>query len=270
MRLRRARRTAAAGWRTPAGRRALAGRATLAGATAVLFALWLAAGSPPSLRGPGTGTRGGVLFSVPLEAKAVALTFDDGPSENLTPAVLDLLKRYSARATFFPIGRELERHPELARRALEEGHEIGCHTYSHVYLGGRGEARLKAELDRCDEVFPRTLGIRPDLFRFPGLSYSDALVRLVSGRGYAVVSCSLDSYDWRIKDARQLARRVTSLVRPGDIVLMHDGDWLDRNRQLEALDLILKTLQQQGYEFLTVSELVRRGLGEALERGSGE
>lgn len=250
--------------------RAVRRPATLTVATGVLLVLWLAAGNPLNLRGPGTGSRGGVLFSVPLQAKAVAFTFDDGPSANLTPAVLEILHRYSARATFFPIGRELERYPDLARRVLAEGHELGCHTYNHVYLKSRGEARLKTELDLCEKAYPEVVGIRPSLLRFPGLSYNDALVAAATKRGYSVISCSLDAYDWRIKDAKQLAKRVISLVRPGDIILMHDGDWLDRSRQIEALNLIFRALDAQGYEFVTVSELIRRGLGEALEQEGGE
>lgn len=254
------------GW----ARRVLRQPGTVVVAAGILFALWLAAPVPSTLRGPGNGSRGGVLFSVPVTEKLVAFTFDDGPSPNLTPAVLDLLDQYSGRATFFPIGRELVKYPDLAARVLAEGHEMGCHTFNHVYLKSRGEERLKTELDLCDQVFPETVGIRPGLFRFPGLSYTEAQVKLATQRGYSVVSCSLDSYDWRIKDAKQLAKRVTSLIKPGDIILMHDGDWINRARQLEALNLIFQQLSDQGYQFVTLSELIRRGLEEALEQGGSE
>jgi peptidoglycan/xylan/chitin deacetylase (PgdA/CDA1 family) len=244
----------------------------LPAATAILLVLWLATGagaSQPSLRGPGVGTRGGVLFSVPLQAKAVALTFDDGPSSSLTPAVLRLLRAYGAKATFFPIGREIESLPELARQVLAEGHEIGCHTYSHTYLRGQADARLRSELDRCEKLFPETLGFRPSLLRFPGLAYNEGLVKVAGKRGYTVVSCSLDSYDWRIKDPKQLARRITGMIRPGDIVLLHDGNWLDPKKATEALAAVLRDLHAQGYRLVTVSELIRLGQSEAGQEGSG-
>jgi len=259
------------GWWAP-GKRTVSGKATLSVAAVALLVLWLATGvggNSPNLRGPGTGVRGGVLFSVSLQAKVVALTFDDGPGATLTPAVLDLLGRYEAKATFFPIGRELEKYPDLARRVLAEGHEIGCHTYSHVYLKGPAEARLRSELDRCEKLFPEVLGLRPTLFRFPGLFYTDSLVKVAGQRGYSVISCSLDSFDWRIKSAGQVARRVTGLIRPGDIVLMHDGDWIDSRRAVEALTTILRELQAQGYRLVTVSELIRLGQSEVDRQGAG-
>ena len=230
-----------------------------------LFALWLivpAAPVSPRLKGPGTGSRGGVVFSVPMEAKFVAITFDDGPSPSLTPAVLDILRQHSARCTFFPIGREVQKYPEVARQVVAEGHEIGCHTFSHVYFRSPAVARLESEFDTCEKLFPETLGVRPTLFRFPGLTYDTTMVQAAGKRGYTVISCSLDAYDWRIKDAKQLAQRVTSLIRPGDIVLMHDGNWLNLPRAKEALGLIFDSLQQQGYICITVSELISFGLAE--------
>ncbi len=244
--------------------------ATVAVATGLLLVMWLAAGSPPTLKGPGTGTKAGVLFSVPVESKVVALTFDDGPSQNLTPQVLDLLARYSARATFFPIGGEVKRFPDISRRVLAEGHEIGCHTYNHVYLKSRGVARLGSELDLCEKLMTEELGLRATLFRFPGLSYNDDLVKAATKRGYSVVSCSLDSFDFRIKDARRAATRVRSMARPGDIILLHDGGWIDSKRQVQLLEFVLKELREDGYRFVTVSELVRLGLVEGSESGGSE
>jgi len=194
------------------------------------------------LRGPGTGTVGGVLFSVPMTEKAVALTFDDGPSPHLTRHLVLLLARYSARCTFFPIGREVERYPGITRQVVAAGHEVGSHTYSHVYFRRSEEKRLAAELLACEEIYARELRLAPGLFRFPGLAYDDGLVAAARARGYTVVSCSVDSYDWIIKDAERMARRVITMVRPGDIILMHDGNWLNPETTLTAVELILQDL----------------------------
>jgi len=223
------------------------------------------------LRGPGTGTVGGVLFSVPMTEKAVALTFDDGPSPGLTPDLVLLLDRYSARCTFFPIGREVEKYPELTRQVINAGHEVGSHAFSHVYFHRRDEEeRLAAELAACEELFARELYVVPGLFRFPGLSYDDGLVAAARTRGYTVVSCSLDSYDWVIKDARRMAHRVTTMVRPGDIILMHDGNWLNPETTLTAVELILQDLTARGYRFVTVSELIDIGERKAETPALGE
>lgn len=231
---------------------------------AVLLALWLtipSGGNSLSQKGPGTGTKGGVLFSVPLKVKVVALTFDDGPSLT-TPVVLDILREHSAKCTFFTLGKEIRKYPNIARRILAEGHELGGHTFSHLYLRGRAEARLKTELETSERLFAETLGVRPTLFRFPGLSYTADLVKVAQNRGYTVVSCSLDTYDWRIKDPAQVARRVTSMIQPGDIVLMHDGDWVNPKNVTLVLKETLRYLRDNGYRCVTVSELINLGLRE--------
>ncbi len=231
----------------------------------VTFFAWQAAfgGDARPANGTGAGTRDGVVHSVPVKSKTVAITFDDGPDPRPTAIVLGVLKKFNVRCTFFLIGAELSRYPDTGRQVVADGHEIGCHSYSHGVFRGLSEAAVNGDLERCEALFQRVLGVRPTLFRFPKLFYDRTSLRAVQERGYTVVGCSLDSYDWKIGDPRLLAQRVTSLIKPGDIVLMHDGGGRGLKKTEQALTEIFQWLQDNGYECVTVSELVRRGLAEA-------
>ncbi len=245
-------------------------------AAALLLVLWNASWSQPvagGLEWPVNGPReggGGIIRSVPVQSKVVAITFDDGPDPRVTRPVLEVLRKFSVHCTFFLVGLEVERYPDVAKEYVADGHEIGCHTYSHRNLRGVAPEVVNTELDQAEKTFARVLGVHPTLFRFPHLVQSGPAVAAVQARGYTVIGCSLDSYDWKITDADQLAKRVTSLVKPGDIVLMHDGGGRGLAKTVKALTLIFQTLQDQGYRCVTVSELIETGMREAGRDQAGD
>jgi peptidoglycan/xylan/chitin deacetylase (PgdA/CDA1 family) len=208
--------------------------------------------------------------------KVVALTFDDGPHPAFTPQILDILKRYGVRATFFLIGARAERYPDLARRIVAEGHEIGDHTYSHpADLPRKDWDAICREIVKGADAIERVTGVRPKLFRPPRgyLNYRVHTAAQLCGFTVVLWTVSADHHDAPTPEA--MAQRVFKLVHPGAIVLMHDGRIPTRWKDVKALPLILDGLRRQGYRFVTVSELLslshptmRGGSGDVVS-GSG-
>ncbi len=181
----------------------------------------------------------------------VALTFDDGPDPVDTPRLLDLLREKNVKATFFVVGRQAERHPEIVRRAWEEGHLIANHTWSHpplfCFLSPR---RLQSEIERGSECIGRICGVRTRYFRSPvGLRHP--LLRFALRRaGMEYVSWRIRSCDTIIHNSGLLSRRILSKVVSRDIILMHDR--LPRGAQvlLETLPGVIDELKKLGFEFV--------------------
>jgi peptidoglycan/xylan/chitin deacetylase (PgdA/CDA1 family) len=187
------------------------------------------------------------------DTKALALTFDDGPHQEYTPRVLELLGKHGAKATFFFIGENIERHPALVKRVVDEGHQLGNHSYSH----GRDFARLPlaaqlAEIERTDAMLERFDGRALHPFRPPRGELPLALLLALVRRRQSVTMWSYDSLDSRGLGATSTLRRFTDEpVRRGDIVLMHD----DNAHTLEALQGLLPVWQQQGWSPVALTSL---------------
>jgi peptidoglycan/xylan/chitin deacetylase (PgdA/CDA1 family) len=197
----------------------------------------------------------------PRNRRRVALTFDDGPDPEVTPAVLDALAQHGARATFFNIGRSLEEHPQLARRLVAEGHELGNHSWRHSrwqnLYGADGHAR---EIERGEQAIAAVTGsrVRP-LYRPPIGLKSPQLARVADRHQLTLVAWSLHSHDTRSTDPERVVQHVLKKIQPGDIVLMHDGhDRPGRHRTIcaQAVPAILQGLREKGLECVTVSELL--------------
>jgi peptidoglycan/xylan/chitin deacetylase (PgdA/CDA1 family) len=203
-----------------------------------------------------------VLRSVATTRPFVALTFDDGPSA-ATPVILNILGAYRAQATFFVIGSEVERYPAICRRILAEGHQIGNHTYSHRYLSRWPLPVAVTEVQGGERAIRDATGVKPRLFRFPGFMASAAQIEAVLQMGYRVVGMRVDSKDWRPgSEKNAIVHNVLSQVRPGDIILFHDGGGR-RAVTVAALPEILSQLKARGFRFVTVSDLMRIGRQEA-------
>lgn len=199
----------------------------------------------------------------PRDRRRVALTFDDGPDPDTTPRVLDALAASGARATFFVIGQSLERHPELARRLVEEGHVLGNHSWQHSrFQNFRFRKWQRREIARCEHAIANVVNTaRSGLYRPPmGLKIGE-LCRELWHKRLTLVAWSLHSHDTRLASAEQIARRVLSRVRGGDIILLHDGhDLPGRHRPycVEAVKLILKGLDEKDLQCVTIPDLLSR------------
>lgn len=204
--------------------------------------------------------RGEAVWDVPMERKVVALTFDDGPDPRQTTEILDLLKQYQAKATFFVVGEKAALHPELLQRERAEGHEIANHTYSHMYFNPNvSQSKLQQEIIKTQETITEHTGQVPHLFRPPGGVFNERLIRIAKENGYLVVlwSWHQDTKDWRSPGVQFIVQKVLKNICGGDIILFHD--WVEgpkHSQTAEALKTILPTLRERGYSFVTVSELV--------------
>lgn len=201
---------------------------------------------------------GYIIWEVKTEQKKIALTFDDGPSEKNTKDILELLASYDARATFFVVGQKVKEHPEILKQTYDEGHEIGNHTYKHLIMNKKTSLdTLKQEINETGIEIKRVIGYTPKLFRPPGGVYSERSVQITNDLGYTTIlwSWHQDTYDWKHPGVRKIADKVIKNARNGDIVLMHDYN-PGTNQTVEALKIILPTLIEKGYEFVTVSELI--------------
>ena len=200
--------------------------------------------------------------------KRIALTYDDGPNPERTPGLLELLARFDAKATFFLIGKWAEREPELIRRTVAEGHAIGNHTFTHPSMPAHGAARIREELRTCREAVEAS-GERFStvddamLMRPPYGRRRPGTLRTMRAEGYVPVTWSITGYDWR---AHTTAKRITRRclhAGEGDIILLHDGSntepTADRHKSVETTEAILEHYVPQGYEFVTVPELVVAG-----------
>ena len=200
---------------------------------------------------------GKTLVSGDPQSSAVCLTFDDGPGES-TPLILDTLKRCGVRATFFLLGENVERLPELARRIAEEGHEIGNHTFSHPYFCWKMPGRILWEVRRAQEVIETATGRRPKLFRPPYGVRWFGLSSILKKLQLTAVMWSVSGVDWRYP-APRIVERVIHNTRAGSIILLHDGvpskEGGDRRATAAALEEIIRQLAPR-YLFVTVSEMI--------------
>jgi len=191
-------------------------------------------------------------FGGPSGGKMVALTFDDGPSV-YTPQVLALLNRYGAHATFFEIGRQVGPLAATSRAVIRDGDVIGDHTWSHPDLTPENTA---AQVRPTQAAIHAATGFRPCLLRPPyGIAPAD-VVGIVRSLGLLTIQWDVDPADWSRPGAGVIAQRVLSAVRPGSIVIMHDGGG-DRSETVQALGTIVPTLLGRGYHLVTVPQLLR-------------
>jgi peptidoglycan/xylan/chitin deacetylase (PgdA/CDA1 family) len=192
------------------------------------------------------------------DRRAVALTFDDGPSES-TPRILDILARYSVGATFFQCGRNVGRLPDVARAVREAGHEIGNHSYSHPLFSFRPLRFLEQELRLAQEVIEDHTGTRPRWFRAPYGVRWFGLDRVQRSLGLNGVMWTVIGYDWKQK-AEAVVERIARGVSNGAVICLHDGRELrakpDIGATLEAVRRLVPLLLDQGYKFETVSQLI--------------
>ncbi len=197
--------------------------------------------------------KGKIVNSVATNRKVIALTFDDGPWNN-TPQILDILKASQIQATFFMVGKHIQAYPQVVKQVVAEGHAVGNHTWNHRY-GNYSPTTAAEEIQRTSELLYQVSGIRTTLFRPPGGILNNGLAAYIQSQKGTVIMWSNDSLDWRSSPAQTITNNVLKNARPGRIVLLHDGGG-DRSRTIAALPGIIRELKKQGYEFVTVPQLL--------------
>ena len=210
--------------------------------------------------GPVIDARAGATQSLSVPDHRLVLTFDDGPDPEWTPKVLDVLKEHDAHAVFFVTGTMASRYPDLVKRMVDEGHEIGLHTFNHPDLALQSTKRIDWELSQNQLAITGAAGIRTSLFRPPYSSFSAAMdneswpvTQYIGSRGYLTVVNNTDSEDWKRPGVHEIIRRATPHGGKGAIVLMHDSGG-DRSQTVAALDTFLPEMKDEGYAFENLTE----------------
>lgn len=201
----------------------------------------------------------GVVFNQgdPKEKK-VALTFDDGPDTDTTVKILDILKEHDVKATFFVIGKRAEVDQGVLKRMADEGHIIGNHTWNHPDLMKLDEARIAEEILKVESLVEKVAGYKMKLFRSPYGSLNRENVKQVANLGYYIIAWNVDSLDWKGLSGEQVRTNILENIRNGAIILQHSagGPGEDLSGTVEALPVIITTLKKEGYQFVTVPELL--------------
>lgn len=197
----------------------------------------------------------GSIFSNRAAGNKVALTFDDGVFAKKTPKILEILEEYDARATFFALGRYVQQRPDLAKAILEQGSELGSHSWYHDKQTAKSAAARAEDFALVSRAFSEAAGSAPYLFRAPYGAINEDIKQEVAEQNMLSILWSVDTEDWRAKSAEQVYRAVMDEVSGGDIILLHENG----KYTIEALPRIIKALQEQGYELVTVSELIYAG-----------
>jgi peptidoglycan-N-acetylglucosamine deacetylase len=194
--------------------------------------------------------------AVHVDGPFVAMSFDDGPSEKLTPELLDILARHHIRATFFVIGKNVVEHPEILQRAVREGHEIGNHSWSHPAFGKMRDETVRAELQKTDDAIRAAIGARPVLMRPPYGSITARQKKWINSEfGYRTILWDVDPLDWKRPGPAVVTSRIVRETRPGSIILSHDI----HPGTIKAMPGTFDQLQAKGFKFVTVSELIAMG-----------
>jgi peptidoglycan-N-acetylglucosamine deacetylase len=186
-----------------------------------------------------------------LENKYVALTFDDGPDSKVTPRILKILKDHDVQATFFMLGSQAEKFPSLAKKVSDAGHEIGNHTNLHKDLTKLEKSQLLEEVLISRQKIQEATGQTPSILRPPYGAVNQQVVETARVNGSSIVLWSVDSLDWKNKNAVDINKVVQKEIRPGSIILLHDV----HSTTADSLPKLLSTLEKEGYQFLTVSQL---------------
>jgi len=194
----------------------------------------------------------------PRDGTAVALTFDDGPDPEHTPAILDALEAAGARGTFFVVGERAQAHPELVRELVERGHQVANHSHRHRWWESLFFLpAAERDLSRASDAIEAAAGVRPALFRPPIGMLTPELWVASRRHGMDVAGWTVRPYDGRVRDPAEITRRVTSAQGPGDVVLLHDTAGRDGSPPpaRDALPAILSDLTERGLQAVTLSDL---------------
>lgn len=182
----------------------------------------------------------------------IAITFDDGPTE-FTPKFLDLLAKYDAKATFFCIGKQIEKHPEILERIYKAGHQIGNHSYSHSNsFGFFSSEKVKEEIQKADTLIEQITTKENQYFRPPFGVTNPHIAKAVKQTKHKVIGWNIRSLDTVIDDEKKILNRITKKIKSGSIILLHDTS----DQSLRVLEHLLLTLQQKNFQPVTIEKLL--------------
>ncbi|BCU80436.1 putative polysaccharide deacetylase PdaB [Polycladomyces abyssicola] len=195
------------------------------------------------------------VYSVDTQKKEIALTFDISWGEERAGPILDVLEQKGVKkATFFLSSPWAESHPDIVKRIVDAGYEIGSHGHRHDNYSQYNEAQIRTQITKAHQILSKVTSKEPNLIRFPNGDFDKRVLRIANSLGYTTIQWDTDSLDWMNPGTQKIVSRVLSKAHPGDIILMHASDSCKQTH--EALPQIIDGLTSKGYKFVTVSELI--------------
>jgi peptidoglycan/xylan/chitin deacetylase (PgdA/CDA1 family) len=194
--------------------------------------------------------------------KRLALTFDDGPNDPHTFRLMEILAKHKVKATFFLIGRYVKQRPDIARELVQARYVVGNHTFSHPNLIFASARETRMQLLDCEDALTNSVGEHSRLFRPPFGGRRPGTLKIVRELGLEPVMWNVTGWDWRGKTAEYVERKVQRQIRGGDVILLHDGSHAtfgaDRSQTVVATDRLIGRYKAEGYEFVTVPEMMEK------------
>jgi polysaccharide deacetylase family sporulation protein PdaB len=195
------------------------------------------------------------VYSVPTERKVVAMTFDISWGDKRAAPILDILQNKEVKnVTFFLSSPWSKSHPDLVKRIVDSGYEVGSHGHKHDNYSSYGETEIRKQISTAHSMLTELTGKAPNLIRMPNGDFDKRVLRVADNMGYKVIQWDTDSLDWKNPGVDTIVRRVVTRAHPGDIILLHASDSCKQTH--EALPQIIDQLRANGYEFVTVSQLL--------------
>lgn len=191
--------------------------------------------------------------------KVIALTFDDVPDPRFTPQLLNVLRKYNVKATFFVVGSRAEKHPDLVARMIREGHVIGNHSYNHPQFVKLRLGEFRTQIVRTENILQTLGGYKPRLIRPPYGDINEQQLKWARSQGYKLVNWNVDSLDWKGLSKAEVKKNILSNAGKGAIILQHGGGGQGSNLHgsIQALPEVITSLRQRGYTFVTVPQLLQ-------------
>lgn len=205
------------------------------------------------------------IYRVQTEEKIAAISFDAAWGSDVTPRLLDILRRHGVKTTFFLVKFWMEEYPDMTRRIAAEGHEIGNHSATHPRMSSLSKESMIEELQTTHKKIKELTGQEANLFRPPFGDYGNLLITTCSELNYKVIQWDVDSLDWKDLSASAIYDRVIKRIKPGSIVLFHNNG----KNTAEALEIILNELDRQGYKVVPISQLLIKG-EYYIDKSTGE
>ena len=204
--------------------------------------------------------------SINTSSPVLALTFDDGPHKTQTPRLLDILKSRNVKATFYVIGRNVEAEPDIAKRIVDEGHEIANHTWTHPQLSQLSSSRIATELEKTHEIIEKVTGISTASMRPPYGAVNDRVRQIARERlDYTTIMWSVDPLDWKYRNADRVSQKLVEGAAPGAILLSHDI----HASTVSAMPSCIDQLADKGFRFTTINSLLRMDQPPAVSASPG-
>jgi peptidoglycan-N-acetylglucosamine deacetylase len=211
---------------------------------------------------------GRTFAGLPHGSRQLALTYDDGPNDPYTQQLLEVLARHEVMATFFLMGRYVRERPDIVRDVLKAGHVIGNHTFTHPHLAFKSGSQVREELLQCKQAIADAVGEHSNLFRPPFGSRRPVTLRVVREFGLVPVMWNITGYDWSAPSVEYIEKKVVPHVHGGNVILLHDGSHrsfgCDRSRSVVATGRLIARYKAEGYEFVTVPEMMRGAVSSPL------